>query len=122
VTRVNLVQGFPYGRDVLQRRAMQPWVLKGERALSNARGRLDRVPSRSSVATHRALFHDADERRCDLCESPIAKGEEQGGSGLYVWTRGDHVRYEEPPLCRDCGDRLVMLASRRWEEEEEEEG
>jgi hypothetical protein len=86
------------------------------------RGRLDRVPARSSVATHRALFSDVNERRCDLCNARLAEGEEDGGSGLYVWTRGDEVRYEEPPLCTTCGPALAITAFRRWEEDEEEEG
>ena len=84
--------------------------------------RLDRLPARSSVATHRALFTDVNEQRCDLCGALIAEGAEDGGSGLYVWTRGDEVRYEEPPLCESCGPALAVTAFRRWEEEEEEEG
>jgi hypothetical protein len=87
-----------------------------------SRGRLDRVPARSSVTTHRALYSDENERRCDLCETRIAEGEDDGGSGLYVWTRGDEVRYEEPPLCSSCGPAVAIFAFRRWEEEEEEEG
>jgi hypothetical protein len=86
------------------------------------RGRLDRIPDRSSVATHRALYSDENERRCDLCGVRIADGDEDGGSGLYVWTRGDEVRYEEPPLCASCGPEIAVTAFRRWDEEEEEEG
>ncbi|MBI2393262.1 MAG: hypothetical protein HYV09_27000 [Deltaproteobacteria bacterium] len=74
------------------------------------------------MATHRALFVDVNERRCDLCGSVLADGEEDGGSGLYVWTRGDEVRFEEPPLCGKCGLDVVLVVGRRWEEEEEEEG
>lgn len=86
------------------------------------RGRLDRMPARSSVATHRALYIDVNEDHCDLCGERIPKGDETGGSGLYVWTRGDEVRYEEPPLCATCGPDLAVTAFRRWYEEEEEEG
>jgi hypothetical protein len=74
------------------------------------------------VATHRALFAEPDERRCDLCATVLREGEEDGGSGLYVWTRGDEVRFEEPPLCRTCGHDVAMIANRHWQEEEEEEG
>ena len=89
---------------------------------SNARARRERVPGRSTVATHRALFDEANERRCDLCGAQLAEGVEDGGSGLYVWTRGDEVRFEEPPLCETCGPELALAASRRFLEEEEEEG
>lgn len=70
------------------------------------------------MATHRALFPAASERRCDLCDQVITG--EDGGSGLYVWTRGDHVRFEEPPLCPTCGPRVALSAMRMWEEEDEE--
>lgn len=99
---------------------MERPVLKGRDNAS--RGRLERVPSRSMVATHRALFAEPHERRCDLCDTVLATGEEAGGSGLYVWTRGDEVRYEEPPLCKSCGEGVALVANRQWEEEEEEEG
>lgn len=83
-----------------------------------ARGRI----GRSSVATHRALFAVEGEKRCDLCEQILASGDETGGSGLYVWTRGDEVRFEEPPLCARCGHDVALVATRQWAEEEEEEG
>lgn len=89
-------------------------------ARSGGRGRLDRVLTKT--ATHHALFRDANERRCDLCDAVIVDREAAGGSGLYVWTRGDETRYEEPPLCAACGPDLAMVAFRRWDEEEEEEG
>jgi hypothetical protein len=84
---------------------------------SPRRPRLERVGG-ESVATHRALFPAASERRCDLCDQVITG--EDGGSGLYVWTRGDHVRFEEPPLCPTCGPRVALSAMRMWEEEDEE--
>lgn len=89
------------------------------------RGRLDRVPPRSRlsvVTTHHALFSDVNERHCDLCDAVIAEGDEAGGSGLYIWTRGEETRYEEPPLCAACGPELATVAFRKWDEEEEEEG
>ncbi|GAC1352867.1 MAG: hypothetical protein NVS3B20_15180 [Polyangiales bacterium] len=82
---------------------------------------LDQFPSRSHIATHEALFPEASERRCDVCDTVIV-GADDGGSGLFIWTRGDEVRYEEPPLCPQCGPSLALAAMRRWEEEDEEEG
>lgn len=83
------------------------------------RARLERA-TRDSVATHRALFQAATERRCDICEQVVVG--DDGGSGLYVWTRGGEIRFEEPPLCPRCGPRVALAAMRRWEEEEEDEG
>lgn len=92
-------------------------------ARGGGRGRLDRVPTLTAkTATHRALFADENERRCDVCDAVIAAHEETGGSGLYVWTRGEETRYEEPPLCTTCGPELGLFAFRRWDAEEEEEG
>lgn len=42
------------------------------------------------------------------------------GSGLLVWTRGDEVRYDEPPLCPTCGASLGMAQIRRWDTDDEE--
>jgi hypothetical protein len=97
-------------------------MVREQHGRATTRARLDRLPARSSVATHRALFIEANERRCDLCGDVLAEGTEEGGSGLYVWTRGEEVRFEEPPLCEKCGVDLALVAGRRWAEEEEEEG
>ncbi len=107
---------------VLDQDPMQPPALKSDRHGVRSRApSLGRIPSRATVATHRALYADPSESRCDLCDAVVAK-DEAGGSGLYVWTRGEEVRYEEPPLCKSCGDGIAVVATRRWEEEEEEEG
>ena len=45
-----------------------------------------------------------------------------GGAGLLIWTRGEEVRYEEPPLCEECAAKISVGALLRWEVEEEEEG
>ncbi|MGZ3455499.1 MAG: hypothetical protein ACXVEF_38190 [Polyangiales bacterium] len=68
------------------------------------------------------MFEAEGEKRCDLCDSILREGDEGGGSGLYVWTRGGEVRYEEPPLCVTCGHDVALVATRQWAEEEEEEG
>jgi hypothetical protein len=57
---------------------------------------------------------------CDACGKWIVG--EPGGAGLFVWTRGDEVRYEEPPLCEECASEIAVGALLRWETEEEEEG
>ena len=44
-----------------------------------------------------------------------------GGSGLFVWTRGDETRFEEPPLCERCAARITVGALTKWSLEEEEE-
>ena len=58
--------------------------------------------------------------QCDAC-GRACEGN-PGGSGLFVWTRGDEVRYEEPPLCEDCAAEITVGALMRWDVEEEEEG
>jgi hypothetical protein len=57
---------------------------------------------------------------CDSCGKWIDG--EPGGAGLFVWTRGDEVRYEEPPLCEECASEIAVGALVRWDNEEEEEG
>ena len=57
---------------------------------------------------------------CDSCGKRIEG--EPAGHGLYVWTRGDEVRYEEPPLCEECASEIAVGALVRWDNEEEEEG
>jgi len=39
-----------------------------------------------------------------------------------MWTRGDEVRFEEPPLCEACAQNVTLDALTRWDVEEEEEG
>jgi hypothetical protein len=55
---------------------------------------------------------------CDACGKPIEG--EPGGTGLYVFTRGGEVTYEEPPLCEHCSVAIGVTALVRWAEEEEE--
>ena len=54
---------------------------------------------------------------CDACGEPVAG---DAGSGLLVFTRGDEVSYEEPPLCTRCSVAIGVTALVRWAEEEEE--
>jgi len=57
---------------------------------------------------------------CDYCGQSCAG--RPGGSGLLVWTRGSEVRYDEPPLCRECADRITVGALVRWSWEQDGEG
>jgi hypothetical protein len=77
------------------------------------------------VASHEVLFEQADEARCDACGAPLPPGDEDEGfgvpgAGVYMWTRGDDVRFEEAPLCTSCASAIGMTALARWEIEEEE--
>src|SRR5690606_23342123 len=56
---------------------------------------------------------------CDLCGKTFSGLPE--GSGLFMWTRGNEVRVEEPPLCRGCASRLVLGAFHVYEDGSGEE-
>ena len=58
------------------------------------------------------------ELRCDACDALIEG--EPAGHGLYVWTRGDEIRIEEPPLCAGCATAIGVTALHSWSVEEEE--
>ena len=74
----------------------------------------DDRPAPASSPANRSGFE------CDACGKWIDG--EPGGAGLFVWTRGDEVRYEEPPLCEDCASEITVGALLRWDTEDEEEG
>jgi hypothetical protein len=57
---------------------------------------------------------------CDMCGQHFDC--EPAGSGLFLWTRGDELRIEEPPLCELCAQNVTLDALTRFEVEEEEEG
>jgi hypothetical protein len=56
---------------------------------------------------------------CDACGKSIDG--EPAGRGLYVWTRGEEIRYEEPPLCASCANAIGLAALAQWELEEDGE-
>jgi hypothetical protein len=60
----------------------------------------------------------AAELRCDACDAPIEG--EPTGRGLYMWTRGDEIRFEEPALCPHCATAIGVTALAAWSVEEEE--
>jgi len=43
------------------------------------------------------------------CLRKVIEGE-PAGHGLYIWTRGDEIRYEEPPLCTRCANAIAWQA------------
>lgn len=57
---------------------------------------------------------------CDACGEAFEGV--PGGSGLFLWTRGEEIRYEEPPLCDGCASQITVGALMRWDAGEEEEG
>jgi len=61
---------------------------------------------------------DAVEDECDACGMTLT--EEPAGRGLYIWTRGEEVRYEEPPLCARCATAIGVTALALFSMEEEE--
>jgi hypothetical protein len=72
----------------------------------------------------RAIVPD-DEVRCDACGDVITSADDDdghaiAGAGVYVWTRGDEVRFEKAPLCAACASAIGVSALARWELEEEE--
>jgi hypothetical protein len=58
------------------------------------------------------------ELRCDVCDALIEG--EPSGRGLYMWTRGDEIRFEEPALCPGCATAIGVTALAAWNVEEEE--
>ncbi|HXX69208.1 MAG TPA: hypothetical protein VEK07_18630 [Polyangiaceae bacterium] len=77
-----------------------------------------------TIASHDALFAPADVTHCDACGCDLDDGDgsarEPAGLGIYMWTRGPEVRFEEAPLCASCASAIGMTALARWEIEEEE--
>ena len=57
---------------------------------------------------------------CDVCGKHFEG--QPAGAGLFMWTRGEEVRFEEPPLCEACAQNVTLDALTRWDAEEEEEG
>jgi hypothetical protein len=74
---------------------------------------------------HEALFENDDAaNRCDVCGEIVEEDSGEGpavpGRALYVWTSGEEIRRDEPPLCPSCAAALGLSALGRWEIEEEE--
>jgi hypothetical protein len=58
------------------------------------------------------------ELRCDACDEAIEG--EPAGLGVFVSTRGDEVRFEEPALCPSCATAIGVRAQMDSGIEEEE--
>jgi hypothetical protein len=76
-------------------------------------------------ASQDALFEPDEATLCDACGSPIPearadRGYRLPGQGLYMWVRGESVRFDEAPLCASCASAIGMTALARLEIEEEE--
>jgi hypothetical protein len=72
-----------------------------------------------------ARCESVDEVLCDACGGVVPKADDEEGyavtgEGVYVWTRGDEVRFEKVPLCASCASAIGLAAWARWEIEEEE--
>jgi hypothetical protein len=83
--------------------------------------------TKATVFSHEDLFVERNDVRCDACGASLEaddaeSGESHGlpGQGLYLWARGDEVRFERAPLCPSCASAIGMTALARWEIEEEE--
>jgi hypothetical protein len=55
---------------------------------------------------------------CDVCGRTLEGM--PAGSGLFIWTRGEEVRYENPPLCDECAPRVTVAALGFWDHDEDE--
>jgi hypothetical protein len=71
-----------------------------------------------AALTAQRMASGATELRCDACDEPIDG--EPSGRGLYMWTRGEEVRFEEPALCPGCATAIGVTALAAWSVEEEE--
>jgi hypothetical protein len=84
------------------------------------------IESAFATASHEVLFAEPAGEACDVCGEAVSddgdaeEGHAVAGHGLYVWTRGDETRREEPPLCPACAAALGLTALARWEIDEEE--
>jgi hypothetical protein len=79
------------------------------------------TPPEEPAAEDRSQGETREKRfQCDACGGWFEG--EPGGAGLLLWTRGDEVRYEEPPLCESCASEIAVGALVKWDTEEEEEG
>jgi hypothetical protein len=81
---------------------------------------------RGRSLSHRVLFEEeqSEKERCDVCGEIVDPDDDDSlaSRGLYIWTRGEETRYEEPALCEQCGQALGLAQVRRWQIEDDEEG
>lgn len=77
---------------------------------------IDAVADAALQARHEA--EEAETLQCDACNEPLEG--EPAGRGLFMWTRGDEVRFEEPALCDKCAMAIGITALSIFTVEEEE--
>jgi hypothetical protein len=63
--------------------------------------------------------HRVQNYECDQCGGSFEG--QPAGSGLFIWTRGDEIRFEEPPLCDECALAVSTCAVLMWQLADEEE-
>jgi len=51
---------------------------------------------------------------CDGCGLPILG--EPAGRGMLIWTRGEQVRVEQPPLCEACARAATVAGMGMWDD------
>ena len=73
----------------------------------------EEIPARTRIAAEKKQ-----EFECDMCGQSFEG--QPAGSGLFLWTRGTELRFEEPPLCEDCAARVTAGALFQWALEDEE--
>lgn len=78
----------------------------------------DRAELDDSALARRSEARTQRQYECDVCGMSFEG--EPASSGLFLWTRGEEVRYEEPPLCEECASKVTLGALASFEDEEEE--
>jgi len=73
----------------------------------------EEIPARLRTAAEKKPEYE-----CDLCRKSFDGP--PAGSGLFLWTRGTELRFEEPPLCEECAAHVTMGALYQWALEDEE--
>jgi len=81
---------------------------------------VDRVELDDAALARRSEARPSRQYECDVCGKSFDG--EPASSGLFIWTRGDEVRYEEPPLCEECASKVTLGALTSFDDDDEEEG
>ena len=64
---------------------------------------------------------EGEQALCDACNTPLDLADvEEQGKGVFLWVRGDQRRYDEVPLCSNCGTAIGMAVLARYAMEEDE--
>ncbi len=65
-----------------------------------------------AYASLRAGTAQPEQVSCGVCDAPIAG--DPAGTGFFMWTRGEEVRFDSPPLCGSCAAAMSLTAHSRW--------